>query len=713
MPDLFGKKQLGRATTGGRFYATPSERVEAGAVYFPDESSLLFGVAEYTVEAGNLGAFATEGTFVFEKPSDWLDSLGRKVFFRPSTGEIVNQDQKGDVLIGFQVLANVPDDKLGVVLTQGENSVVIIVTSTADSGAGSLRQAIADAQDGDVILFDADVFPVGTTTSILLSSYITVNKSVSIYGGESDGNGGYTSGAEKRYYVYREIDGVKTKVYIDDDNPAQEGETVLFENVCRVALDGQEAVRCLYANTNNDSTCMFCGVAFINGTNAQAGGGIYTANTSRNILTDCVIENCVCSANGGGIYMRGTSNTTLNNCVILGCVCGETYSGGGVFTQDTSQNTLNDCVITNCSGNSGGGIYVAGQSNTTLTDCTISGCSANYGGGLYSTNTSQNTLTDCNISGCSANIGGGLYSYGTSQNTLTDCTISGCSANYGGGVYTRDTSQNTLNDCTITNCNATTNGGGVFSSSDSQNALTNCVFESCTATNGGAIRTGSSSAANIVNCKFKNSSVYFADTSSAVVSASDFDALTTGPNSAVCFASGVSTVAAATINAATITINDGAALTITDTATIGAATFTSEGRGYLATAAGIDISSATLTNVVACTYGAGLESFEISEDGATWTAQDLTTPILLEKKGDGDVWTTLSDDATGGSYSDSFEIGTTLRAFDGVRFFVASLDAYWQVEPFVVASNGGGGAGDVSPSWTIQDATITPNAEEV
>src|SRR5690554_1008745 len=37
----------------------------------------------------------------------------------------------------------------------------IMVTSTADSGAGSLRQAIDDAADGDVILFDADVFPVG------------------------------------------------------------------------------------------------------------------------------------------------------------------------------------------------------------------------------------------------------------------------------------------------------------------------------------------------------------------------------------------------------------------------------------------------------------------------------------------------------------------------------------------------------------------------
>jgi len=43
---------------------------------------------------------------------------------------------------------------------QGET---IIVTSAADSGPGSLRQALLDAQDGDTITFDAVVFPPGAT----------------------------------------------------------------------------------------------------------------------------------------------------------------------------------------------------------------------------------------------------------------------------------------------------------------------------------------------------------------------------------------------------------------------------------------------------------------------------------------------------------------------------------------------------------------------
>ena len=57
----------------------------------------------------------------------------------------------------------------------------IYVTSTANSGSGSLRQAIADAADGDVILFDPAIFPAGQTTAIYLSSYLSVNKSIGIY----------------------------------------------------------------------------------------------------------------------------------------------------------------------------------------------------------------------------------------------------------------------------------------------------------------------------------------------------------------------------------------------------------------------------------------------------------------------------------------------------------------------------------------------------
>lgn len=57
---------------------------------------------------------------------------------------------------------------------------VIFFSNTNDSGEGSLRQAIADAVDGDVVTTDPAVFKPGDVPRILLSSHLTINKSITI-----------------------------------------------------------------------------------------------------------------------------------------------------------------------------------------------------------------------------------------------------------------------------------------------------------------------------------------------------------------------------------------------------------------------------------------------------------------------------------------------------------------------------------------------------
>ena len=44
------------------------------------------------------------------------------------------------------------------------------VTSTADSGSGTLRQALLDAESGDTITFDPSVFPPNAPATIYLTS---------------------------------------------------------------------------------------------------------------------------------------------------------------------------------------------------------------------------------------------------------------------------------------------------------------------------------------------------------------------------------------------------------------------------------------------------------------------------------------------------------------------------------------------------------------
>lgn len=122
MADNFGAIQAGRAFVGGRFYAAPSVSVGANVIFMPAYStSPLFGVAEYPVEAGTLGAFATDGTFVFNAPDGWSSAVGQPVYWAPTSateGAFSTTASAGSVLLGFEVTANIPAGKLGVFLAR-------------------------------------------------------------------------------------------------------------------------------------------------------------------------------------------------------------------------------------------------------------------------------------------------------------------------------------------------------------------------------------------------------------------------------------------------------------------------------------------------------------------------------------------------------------------------------------------------------------------
>ena len=238
------------------------------------------------------------------------------------------------------------------------DSGVHIVTTTADSGNGSLRAILAEALDGESIYFATTVFPVGQTTAILLSSTLPFNRSFTI-----------DAGTPTRYYVViRDVDGVATEVVVDDDHPAQEGETPQLRLTCRVALDGQNAVRVALTSDNSTKVASVHGVEFRNGYSAGNGGAIYTQKTSV-ALTECVFN----------------GNTTG-------------ASGGALRSENTPQNTFTECVFSGNSANAfGGGIDATSKSQNTFTECVFSGNSAKtYGGGIYA-ETSQCALNGCNF----------------------------------------------------------------------------------------------------------------------------------------------------------------------------------------------------------------------------------------------------------------------------------------------------------------------------
>ncbi len=62
------------------------------------------------------------------------------------------------------LLDNVP------LIAQQSPATILVVTSAADSGSGTLRQALHDARRGDTIIFDPEVFPPSRPTTIAVTS---------------------------------------------------------------------------------------------------------------------------------------------------------------------------------------------------------------------------------------------------------------------------------------------------------------------------------------------------------------------------------------------------------------------------------------------------------------------------------------------------------------------------------------------------------------
>jgi predicted outer membrane repeat protein/parallel beta-helix repeat protein len=217
-------------------------------------------------------------------------------------------------------------------------ALTITVTNTNDSGPGSLRDALAVANDGDTIA------ATGVSGTILLTSgELYVNQSITISGpGASilavNGN------AQSSVFVIRSLEPVTIS-----------GLTI----------------------TNGNLSSAYLG-----------GGGIY--NNSTLTLNNCTVSNNWANVNGGGIYndgsYYGSAPVTLNNCTVSGNTA---YSndGGGIYNNDTV--TLNNCTVSNNSAYvSGGGIYndasYYGSVTVTLNNCTVSGNTAanNDGGGI-------------------------------------------------------------------------------------------------------------------------------------------------------------------------------------------------------------------------------------------------------------------------------------------------------------------------------------------
>jgi hypothetical protein len=256
------------------------------------------------------------------------------------------------------------------------------VSNTNDSGVGSLRQAILDANAADnaesVITFTTEGGPTVSGTITLTSGVLEIQHPVNIAG----------PGASSLA-----ISGDKSSVIFLVDSGA---------------------------------TVFISGLTIENGNMTGDGGGI--ENNGTLTVTNCTVTGNTSDSQGGGIDNFGT--LTVTNSIVSS---NSANDGGGIANFGTL--AVTNCTLSSNSAFSlGGGIENGGT--LTVTNSTISGNAAGAGGGDgggIGNSAGTVTLTNSTISGNSASPdGGGIFSDLGSM-TIINSTIFFNSANENGG----------------------------------------------------------------------------------------------------------------------------------------------------------------------------------------------------------------------------------------------------------------------------------------
>lgn len=343
-------------------------------------------------------------------------------------------------------------------------TAIFTVTNTNDSGAGSLRQAVLDANGtagADTITFSTFFDTPRTIT--LLSGELPINGSMSING---PGASLLTISGNSSSRIFNITDNVTVNL---------SGMTMTFGecntnggailNGGTLSMTGSIISSSSADNggggiwSSEGSTLMVTG-SNISGNTAALGGGIVSVGTLT-LVDSGVNGNTAIVSDGGGILSFAM---TVIHSAISGNHAPNGLGGGLVhysFFNGVTSTVTDSTISRNTAGNCSG-LFIDDFSTLTVAHSTISeNIAGRSSGGICNNGTL--TLSDSTISGNSTTIadgnggGGGLYSYGDTG--IISCTIaknSATGANSAGGIY-RDSGTVTLRSSIIAaNVNNTT-----------------------------------------------------------------------------------------------------------------------------------------------------------------------------------------------------------------------------------------------------------------
>ena len=250
--------------------------------------------------------------------------------------------------------------------TPSATPTVITVTNTNDSGPGSLRQALADANYGDTIEFAV------TGTIGLTSGELLVNQDTTISGPGSE----------------------------------------------NLAVNGNDNSRVFHIGSGR--TVTISGLTITNG-HADHGGGIFNDH-ARLTLINCAIDGNYAADRGSGIYNDGDAglfaSLEIDNSSVRGnsgttAIYNDANFNGHaalVITNSTLSDNVGDAIRSNACGSPHGG-----SPQVQITSTTISG---NSGGALFNDCLSNAGISNSTISGNAAGVHN-IWSMGIGNSTFS------------------------------------------------------------------------------------------------------------------------------------------------------------------------------------------------------------------------------------------------------------------------------------------------------
>jgi len=295
-----------------------------------------------------------------------------------------------------------------------------IVTSTNDSGAGSLRRAIADVGAGGTITFNL-TYPA---TIILTSGCLTIDKNLTITGPGAD----------------------------------------------QLTISGNSASRVLQIESS--STLSISGLTITDAEVSVGDGGGAVDSSGTFNASDCVFSNNFAYEGGGAIRNDSGGTLHLSNCTFSD----NDSSDGAGAVGNSGVATIETCAFSNSDGPFGGAVYNNGTI-TIISSAFTNNSAGSLGGGLANAGTA--TISSCTFCGNEAGAGSGaLHNFPDESVTLRNCTFSGNSATSAGGALAN------LGTASISNCTflgnfvAASGVGGAIANYDTLN-IKNSIVGSC------------------------------------------------------------------------------------------------------------------------------------------------------------------------------------------------------------------------------------------